>query len=47
MFGGVCNPKRSADEFKREFGYVVENEAPPLDLLHKEDRQGNGRKSGE
>jgi 6-phosphofructokinase len=43
MFGSVCNPKRSAEEFKREFGYVVENEAPPLDLLHKQDRQANGR----
>jgi ATP-dependent phosphofructokinase / diphosphate-dependent phosphofructokinase len=47
MFGAVCNPKRSAEEFKREFGYVVENEAPPLDLLHREDRQNNGRKSSE
>jgi 6-phosphofructokinase len=43
MFGAVCNPKRSAEEFKREFGYVVENEAPPLDLLHVKDRPGNGR----
>ncbi len=39
-FGSVCNPKKSAEEFKREFGYVVESEAPPLDLLH---REGNGR----
>ena len=37
-FGGVCNPKLSAEEFKRQFGYVVENEAPPLDLLHARDR---------
>jgi len=36
MFGAVCSPKKSAEEFKREFGYVVENEAPPLDLLHRE-----------
>jgi 6-phosphofructokinase len=43
MFGAVCSPKRSAEEFKREFGYVVENERPPLDLLHKEERQNNGR----
>ncbi|MBN2573676.1 MAG: 6-phosphofructokinase [Deltaproteobacteria bacterium] len=43
LFGSVCNPKRSADEFRREFGYVVENEAPPLDLLHVRDRQNNGR----
>ena len=37
-FGGVCNPRLSAEEFKRQFGYVVENEAPPLDLLHARDR---------
>jgi len=37
-FGGVCNPKLSAEEFKRQFAYVVENEAPPLDLLHARDR---------
>jgi ATP-dependent phosphofructokinase / diphosphate-dependent phosphofructokinase len=43
MFGGVCTPKKSAEEFKREFGYVVENEAPPLDLLHSRDREGSGR----
>ena len=42
-FGSVCTPKKSAEEFKREFGYVVENEAPPLDLLHSRDRGGNGR----
>ena len=42
LFGSVCNPKRTADEFKREFGYVVENEAPPLDLLHVRDRENNG-----
>ena len=47
MFGAVCSPKRSAEEFKREFGYVVENEAPPLDLLHVRDREVNGRKSSE
>jgi 6-phosphofructokinase 1 len=34
-FGSVCTPKKSAEEFKREFAYVVENEAPPLDLLHR------------
>jgi ATP-dependent phosphofructokinase / diphosphate-dependent phosphofructokinase len=39
LFGSVCNPKRSADEFKREFGYVVESEAPPLDLLHSRDQK--------
>ncbi len=38
LFGSVCNPKRSAEEFKREFGYVVESEAPPLDLLHSRDQ---------
>ena len=43
MFGSVCNPKQSAEEFKREFGYVVENEMPPLDLLHVRDRESNGR----
>jgi 6-phosphofructokinase 1 len=44
MFGAVCNPKKSAEEFKREFGYVVESEAPPLDLLHaREKREGNGK----
>jgi 6-phosphofructokinase 1 len=43
QFGSVCNPKKSAEEFKREFGYVVESEAPPLDLLHSRDRDGNGR----
>ncbi len=36
LFGSVCSPKKSAEEFRREFGYVVENEAPPLDLLHRE-----------
>jgi ATP-dependent phosphofructokinase / diphosphate-dependent phosphofructokinase len=36
MFGAVCSPKKSAEEFRREFAYVVENEAPPLDLLHRE-----------
>ena len=44
QFGGVCNPKRSAEEFKREFMYVVEGEAPPLDLLHVKERE-NGRKN--
>ena len=43
QFGSVCNPKQSAEEFRREFAYVVENEAPPLDLLHSRDRNGNGR----
>jgi 6-phosphofructokinase 1 len=42
-FGGACNPKLSAEEFKRQFGYVVENEAPPLDLLHARDRTPNVR----
>lgn len=37
-FGGVCNPRLSAEEFRRQFAYVVENEAPPLDLLHARDR---------
>jgi ATP-dependent phosphofructokinase / diphosphate-dependent phosphofructokinase len=40
-FGGVCNPKLSAEEFRRQFAYVVENEAPPLDLLHAHDRTPN------
>jgi ATP-dependent phosphofructokinase / diphosphate-dependent phosphofructokinase len=47
LFGSVCSPKQSAEEFKREFGYVVENEAPPLDLLHvkeSKDRESNGRR---
>jgi 6-phosphofructokinase len=44
MFGSVCTPKKSAEDFKREFGYVVESEAPPLDLLHaREKRDGNGK----
>ncbi len=42
-FGGVCNPKLSAEEFRRQFAYVVENEAPPLDLLHARDRTPNVR----
>jgi len=42
-FGAVCSPKKSAEEFRREFGYVVEDEAPPLDLLHSRDRANNGR----
>ena len=42
-FGSVCGPKKSAEEFRREFAYVVENEMPPLDLLHSRDRNGNGR----
>ena len=42
-FGSVCTPKKSAEEFRREFAYVVENEMPPLDLLHSRDRNGNGR----
>jgi 6-phosphofructokinase len=42
-FGSVCSPKKSAEEFRREFGYVVENEMPPLDLLHSRDRNPNGR----
>jgi 6-phosphofructokinase len=25
------------DEFRRQFAYLVENEAPPLDLLHRDD----------
>jgi hypothetical protein len=43
LFGSVCTPKKSAEEFRREFAYVVENEAPPLDLLHSRDRESNGR----
>lgn len=43
QFGAVLNPKKSAEEFKREFSYVVENEMPPLDLLHSRDRTSNGR----
>ena len=39
-FGAVCNPKLSGDEFRRQFAYVVEHEAPPLDLLHARDRVG-------
>jgi ATP-dependent phosphofructokinase / diphosphate-dependent phosphofructokinase len=42
-FGAVCNPKLSVDEFRRQFAYLVENEAPPLDLLHARDRVGAGR----
>jgi ATP-dependent phosphofructokinase / diphosphate-dependent phosphofructokinase len=42
-FGAVCNPKLSVDEFRRQFAYLVENEAPPLDLLHARDRVGPGR----
>jgi 6-phosphofructokinase 1 len=37
-FGNVCHPKLTAEEFRKEFGYVVETEAPPLDLLHFRDR---------
>jgi 6-phosphofructokinase len=37
-FGQVCNPKLSVDEFRRQFAYLIENEAPPLDLLHARDR---------
>lgn len=47
LFGSVCSPKKSAEEFKREFGYVVDNEAPPLDLLHVKEskhREANGRR---
>ena len=43
MFGAVCSPKKSAEEFRREFGYVVENEAPPLDLLHRENSRSSER----
>jgi 6-phosphofructokinase 1 len=25
------------DEFRRQFSYLVENETPPLDLLHRDD----------
>jgi 6-phosphofructokinase len=46
-FGSVCTPKLSAEEFKREFGYVVEDEAPPLDLLHVKERAANGRKQAD
>jgi 6-phosphofructokinase 1 len=37
-FGAVCNPKLSVDDFRKQFGYLIENEAPPLDLLHARDR---------
>lgn len=37
-FGAVCNPKLSVEEFRKQFGYLIENEAPPLDLLHARDR---------
>jgi 6-phosphofructokinase 1 len=37
-FGAVCNPKLSVEEFRKQFAYLVENEAPPLDLLHARDR---------
>jgi 6-phosphofructokinase len=37
-FGAVCNPKLSVEEVRRQFAYLVENEAPPLDLLHARDR---------
>jgi 6-phosphofructokinase 1 len=37
-FGAVCNPKLSVDDFRKQFAYLVENEAPPLDLLHARDR---------
>jgi 6-phosphofructokinase 1 len=37
-FGAVCNPKLPVDEVRRQFAYLVENEAPPLDLLHARDR---------
>ncbi len=39
-FGAVCNPKLSVDDFKKQFAYLVENEPPPLDLLHARDRGG-------
>jgi 6-phosphofructokinase 1 len=37
-FGAACNPKLSVDEFRRQFAYLVENEPPPLDLLHARER---------
>lgn len=37
-FGAVCNPKLSVEDFRRHFSYLVENEPPPLDLLHARDR---------
>jgi 6-phosphofructokinase len=42
-FGAVCNPKLTVDEFRRQFAYLVEHEAPPLDLLHARDRLNAGR----
>ncbi len=36
-FAAVCKPALSVDEFRRQFAYLVENEAPPLDLLHTRD----------
>ncbi len=35
-FAAVCKPKLSVEEFKQQFGYLVEYEAPPLDFLHRE-----------
>jgi 6-phosphofructokinase len=37
-FGQVCNPKLSVEDFRKQFSYLIENEAPPLDLLHARDR---------
>jgi len=37
-FGAVCNPKLSVEDFRKQFSYLIENEAPPLDLLHARDR---------
>ncbi len=37
-FGAICNPKLSAEDFRKQFAAVIENEAPPLDLLHARDR---------
>jgi ATP-dependent phosphofructokinase / diphosphate-dependent phosphofructokinase len=39
-FGAVCNPPLSVEEFRRQFAYLVDNEAPPLDLLHAQDFAG-------
>lgn len=36
-YGAVCSPALNAEEFRRQFAYLVENEAPPLDLLHATD----------
>ncbi len=36
-YGSVCKPTLSVEEFRHQFAYLTENEAPPLDLLHAQD----------